>query len=180
MPTARKWMLHFHDISCNSREMDAARLVAFRIWILAVALWAGAGVYFAINTHWAWYSDPVAWVANTHPAPGSINPWPAMTAVVVLATLVLLGFFASGRVPGRRGALILGGGTVVILVATVAYFVPQLVLIFQRATSLTEAQSIAASRAWVCWNLVRIFTLLGLLYYALTLLPRIRPTAPLR
>ena len=152
--------------------MAAARLVFFRLFLLVLALWAGAGVFFAINSHAAWYSDPVAWVRNSHTPAGSINPWPAMTAAVALMMLITLTLFASRRAPGRREALTVVFGTFVLLAATGLYFVPQLVLMFQRTASLSDAQLIAASRAWVLWNLVRIAVLLGLLYYGLVGLPR--------
>ena len=157
--------------------MAETRLVIFRIFILVLALWTGAGVFYFINGNVAWYSQPVAWVRAAHPQPGSINPWPIMTALVALATLLSLAVFAFSRGPGRREALIILSVTVVILIATGVYFVPRLILIFERTATLTDAQLIDLSRAWVRWNVLRIVVLIGLLYYGLVALGRMtRPT----
>ena len=146
--------------------------VLFRVFIITLALWTGAGVYTSIAEHVGWYSDPVGWVRNSKPQAGAVNPWPLMTAALGLVTLItLLGMFAY-RGDGRRTAFATLAGTIVVLAATGLYFVPQLMLIFSRTESLNDAQLIAASRAWVIWNAVRIVFLLGLLYYGLVALSR--------
>ena len=147
--------------------MAAARIILFRTFIIALAVWVGAGVFSSINEHFAWYSDPVSWVRNAKPRAGTINPWPILTAIVALLTLVSLAVFAFGRGPGRREALFALGATVLVLAATALYFVPRLILIFGKTDSFSDPQIISLSRAWVVWNLARIVYILGVLYYAL-------------
>ena len=158
--------------------MNAARIILFRTFIIALAVWVGAGIFSSINDSFAWYSDPVGWVRNAKPRAGTVNPWPILTAIVALLTLVSLAFFAFGGGPGRREALVALGATVLVLAATGLYFVPRLILIFARTDSLSDPQIIAASRAWILWNWVRIVYVLGVLYYALAAAAKMRrPTA---
>ena len=154
--------------------MSAARTILFRTFIIALAVWVGAGIFSSISDNLAWYSDPVGWVQKAKPRAGAINPWPILTAIVALLTLVSLAFFAFGAGPGRREALFALVATVLVLAATGLYFVPRLILIFFKTDLLTDAQIIAASRAWILWNWVRIVYVLGVLYYALAAAAKMR------
>lgn len=147
-------------------------LIFFRIFVLALAIWLGAGLFSAINTNPAWYADPAQWVRGTSVRPGTINPWPILTVLASLSTLIATAMFARYRGPGRSEVLVSLGGTLLILIVTFIYFVPRLMLLFGQTEGLSDAQIISYSRQWVVLNCLRLIMLTALLYAALSALSR--------
>ena len=172
MPTARRSILLCRATIWNNQRVDAARLIVFRLFILALAVWTGAGTFEAIRGHAAWYADPLAYVSGSRSGPAVMNPWPLLTVILVLTMLATAVLFLPGGSPGRREALITAAGVLLVLIPTFLYFVPQLTRMFGRSAALSDAELIAASRDWVRWNIVRIIYLLGLTYYGLIALGR--------
>src|ERR1700749_128975 len=113
MPVAQK-RTSLCRVTIWNNPVEATRIILFRTFIIALAVWVGAGLFSSINEHSAWYADPVGWVRNAKPRAGTINPWPILTAIVALFTLVSLVPFAVGGGPGRREALFALGATVLV------------------------------------------------------------------
>ena len=143
------------------------RLVIFRLFVIALAVWTGGGVFHTISSHQGWHADPVGWVRHYAVQAGSTNPWPLTTALVGLMTLLALGALFRYSGPGRANVLISTGGTLLVLLATALYFVPRLITIFERTATLTDAQIIAYSNQWILFNAIRLLILFVLLYVAL-------------
>jgi hypothetical protein len=152
--------------------MGGFGLNAFRVFVLLLGIWTGAGIHDSISNHFAWHADPVAFAARPILA-GMINPWPFTTMALMLATIA--GGVATWRYRGvgRRDALVALGGAALIIIATLAWFVPQLGLMFASNSGLTEAEFIAHSRMWITLNAVRQLLLVVLFWYALLALGRI-------
>jgi hypothetical protein len=152
-----------------------SRLSLYIAFIVALAVWAGGGVFDTISSHSAWYVDPVTYTRTSAVPEGTVNPWPFTTAALALSTLVALAAFARYRGAGRREVLLVLGGTLLILVATAFYFVPTLIELGNHE-ALTDAQITEMSRMWMRLNVVRIVLLLALLTYSLVGLIRlVRP-----
>ena len=139
----------------------------FRLFVLALAIWTGGGVFQTLTDHSGWHADPVGWVRGYSVRSGSANPWPLTTAIAGLTTLATLGAFARYRGPGRRTVWISTAGALLVLLATGLYFVPRLGTIFGQTATLTDAQIIAYSNQWILLNAIRLVVLLALLYTAL-------------
>lgn len=148
------------------------RVSLYMAFLLALAIWAGSGVFETISSHPAWHADPVAHIRTPVPPSGEVNPWPFTTAVLALLTLACIAAFARYRGPGRREVLVVLAGTSVVLLATGVYFVPTLVR-FADHTSLTDVQITSMSLTWIWLNLVRIVVVCGLFVYALVGLMRL-------
>ena len=146
---------------------STTRLVIFRLFVIALAIWTGGGVFQTITAHQGWHADPVGWVRHYAVQAGSTNPWPLTTALVGLTTLLVLGAFFRYSGPGRANVLISTSGALLVLLATALYFVPRLITIFQRTATLTDAQIIAYSNQWILFNAIRLLILFGLLYASL-------------
>jgi hypothetical protein len=78
---------------------------------------------------------------------------------------------------GRREAVAAVGGTALILVATLAWFVPELGRMFGDPPT-TGDDLVAHSTTWIALNAVRIAALVGLFYFALLGLGRIAGPQP--
>jgi len=143
---------------------------AFRVYVLLLGIWTGSGIHDTASTHFAWWADPVVWYARPAWA-GMVNPWPFSTMLLLLATLVAGVVAWRYRGPGRKPALISLAGTALILVATLAWFVPQLGLM--GSGRLDEAALVAHGRTWIVLNAARLVLLLALLWSALLALGRI-------
>lgn len=142
---------------------------AFRVYVVLLGIWTGSGVHDSASTHFAWWADPVAWSAR--PAwEGMINPWPFSTMALLLATLVAGVVAFRYRGPGRKAALFSLGGTALILVATLGWFVPQLGLM--ASGELDAAGLISHGRTWIALNAVRLLLLVVLFWSALLALGR--------
>ena len=101
------------------------------------------------------------------------SPWPFSTLLLLIATIVAAIVLWRYRGAGRREALVaVIGGTALILVATLAWFVPELGRMFGDPP-MTGAELVSHSRAWIALNAVRIVALVILFYYALVALGRI-------
>ncbi len=148
------------------------RTASYLTFLVALSIWVGGGVFDSIGSHFAWYSDPVAYVRGYAITKGTINPWPFTTAFLALTTLISIIVFARARVPGRRQVLIANAAVVLVLIATGVYFVPTLVKLGNHA-QLTDASIITLSQTWVLMNLLRLAFLLALLAYALVALMRL-------
>lgn len=139
-----------------------------------LGVWTGAGIHDSLTNHFAWYADPAAY-ANRPMLPGMFSPWPFTTLLLLIATI------ASGiavwryRGAGRREALVTIGGTAFILVATLAWFVPELGRMFGDPP-MTGAELIGHSHNWIALNAARIVLLVVLFYYALIALGRLAGT----
>lgn len=154
--------------------MQTARIIALRLFVIALAIWLGGGLFQVIEGHLAWYSDPVAWIRGGVAQAGAMNPWPITTAFVGVTTLVTLGLFALYRGPGWREVLAASGITLVILFATGIYFVPTLIMLSGHEL-LSNAQIIDASRMWIGLNVVRMVVLLAVMHVALVAVGRLGP-----
>lgn len=160
-----------------AQSLSSTRLAFYIAFIVALAVWTGSGVFESIRSHPTWYADPVAYTRTyTEPA-GTVNPWPALTIVLLLTTLAALLAFLRYRGPGRREVLLVLVSTLLILVATGQYFVPTLIKL-GNPEALADAQIIAMSRMWMRLNGIRIAALLALLTYSQVGLVRlVRPRA---
>lgn len=152
--------------------LSTPKLAVFIAFVVALAIWVGSGVFDSLSSHPAWYGDPVGYVRNHAPYPGTFNPWPFTTALVGLCTLAGLITFARHRGPGRREALTVFIGTLVALLATGFYFVPTLFRLADHA-ALTDDQIIDMSRTWMMLNVFRILFVLDLLAYSQVALVRL-------
>lgn len=152
--------------------MGALGLCLFRVYVVCLAVWLGSGVFDSVSTHFGLYLDPLAWAAHP-PAPGAVNPWPFTTILLLLATVAALVVCFLYRGPGKREALISLLGLAIILIATFAYFVPELGRMFGSDASLAEADLIERSRLWVVLNVARQFVLLVLFWFALLALGQV-------
>lgn len=152
--------------------MGAPGRAAFRIFVLLLGIWTGSAFHETAATSFAWHADPVAWASR--PAwPGLVNPWPFSTMALLLATLAAGIAAWRDRGPGRQAALVATGGTALILAATLAWFVPQLGVMFGEGGTLDDAALVARSRTWIMLNLVRFAALIALFFTALVALGRI-------
>jgi hypothetical protein len=147
--------------------MSTFGLVAFRIFVLLLGIWTGSGLHDSLSNHFAWYADPVGWAARPV-VEGMVNPWPFSTMLLLVATIVAAVIMRRYRGPGRREALIAIAGTALILVATLAWFVPQLGLM--GGGTLSDAQQIAHAHRWIALNAVRQLLLIALFYEGLVAL----------
>ena len=150
--------------------MSGFGLNAYRIFVLLLGIWTGSGIHDSVANHFAWHADPLAYAARPR-FEGIINPWPFSTMLLLLATAVAGGVMWRYRGAGRREALIAIVGTALILVATVAWFVPELGRMFGDPP-MTGVELISHSRTWISLNAVRIILLIGLFYYGLVSLGR--------
>jgi hypothetical protein len=156
--------------------MGASGRAAYRIFVFLLGIWTGAGIHDSLTNHFAWYADPAAY-ANRPTLPGMFSPWPFTTLLLLIAT-VAAGFAVRRyRGAGRREALTAIGGTAFILVATLAWFVPELGRMFGDPP-MTGADLIGHSRTWIALNAVRIVILIVLFYLALVAVGRIGAAAP--
>ena len=151
--------------------MGAFGRSAYRIFVLLLGIWTGSGIYDSLSNHFAWHADPAAY-ANRPTLPGMFSPWPFSTLLLLIATIVAAIVLWRYRGAGRREALAVIGGTALILVATLAWFVPELGRMFGDPP-MTGAELVSHSRAWIALNAVRIVALVILFYYALVALGRI-------
>lgn len=150
--------------------MSAFGRTAYRIFVLLLGIWTGAGIHDSLTNHFAWHSDPVAW-ANRPNFEGIVNVWPFSTLLLLIATIVAGIVLWRYRGAGRREALVAIGGTAFILVVTLAWFVPELGRMFGDPP-MAGVELIGHSRTWISLNAVRIVALIVLLYYALVALDR--------
>ncbi len=153
--------------------MGKVRITIYRVFLLILAVWVGGGVFDSIASHPAWMTDPVGWVRGASIQAGSTNPWPSTTVLMMLATVAgLIAFWRGGPAGGREARIILAI-LAVVLVATMAWFVPTLGVLFgPGAADLSDERIISLSRLWTGLNLVRIVILVGVLYYGLIILGR--------
>lgn len=145
---------------------------AYRLFVLLLGLWTGAGLHDSLSSHFAWYADPIVW-ADRPVLPGMVNAWPFTTMALLLATIVAGVAVWRYRGPGRRHAALALGGTALIIAATLGYFVPMLGAMFGEGSTMTDAQLVAASHSWIVLNAVRQLILLVLFWYALVALGRL-------
>ncbi|HEX8512471.1 MAG TPA: hypothetical protein VF688_05130 [Allosphingosinicella sp.] len=145
--------------------MSAFGRAAYRIFVFLLGIWTGAGIHDSLTSHFAWHADPVAY-ANRPTLPGMFSPWPFTTLLLLLATVAAAIVLRRLRGPGRREALAAVAGTALILVVTLAWFVPELGRMFGDPP-MTGAELVAHSRTWIALNAVRIVALVGLFYCAL-------------
>lgn len=151
--------------------MGAFGRTAYRIFVLLLGIWTGAGIHDSLSNHFAWHADPAAY-ANRPTLPGMFNPWPFSTLLLLIATIVAGIVLWRYRGPGRREALVAIAGTALILVATLAWFVPELGRMFGDPP-MTGADLVDHSRTWIALNAVRIVALVALFYCGLVALGRI-------
>lgn len=156
--------------------MSAFDRTAYRIFVFLLGIWTGSGIHDSLTNHFAWYADPVAY-ANLPTLPGMFSPWPFTTLLLLIATIVAGIVVRRYRGAGRREALAAIGGTAFILVATLAWFVPELGRMFGDPP-MTGAELIARSRTWIGLSAVRIVALLILFYYGLVALGGISGPSP--
>lgn len=149
--------------------MGSFGLNAFRVYAILLGIWTGSGVHDTLSTHFAWQADPVAWEARPS-WPGLVNPWPFSTMALLVATLVAAVVVWRYRGDGRRQAAISVAGCGVILVATLAWFVPELGLM--ASGKLADAELVSHAHTWIAANAVRLVALGGLLWLALVALGR--------
>lgn len=147
-------------------------MVVYIVFLVVLALWTGSGVFDSISSHPAWAADPVGYTRGYRPPPGSVNPWPMLTALMALCTIAGLVALARYRGPGHREAIIVLAGVFAVLVATGAYFVPTLIRLADHA-ALTDAQITSMARTWMTLNVIRIVLVLALLTYGLVSLTRL-------
>ena len=152
--------------------MGAISVPVFRLFVIGLAVWVGPGIFQMIEHNAAWYADPVGWVRGDTVREGVINPWPITTAFFLLLTLASLAAVWRWPVAARRPALVALGISALMLVATFAFFVPELILMFDRTETLSDDQIIAHSRTWVTANAARIALMLTAFWLALTALGR--------
>ena len=144
--------------------MSGIRLWLFRFFALVLALWTGAGLHESIGGHLGWWTHPVDWVA--HPARvGEISAWPITTLILILGTLAAAWSLRGYRGPGRKEGLVAVAGSALVLVATLAFFVPQLGVMAD--PTLAPDALVAASHRWIVLNAIRLLVLLVLGWYAL-------------
>lgn len=142
---------------------------AFRVYVILLGIWTGSGVHDSASNHFAWWADPVAW--NARPMwEGLVNPWPFSTILLLLATIVAGVVAFRYRGAGRKAALFSLAGTALILIATLAWFVPQLGLM--ASGQLDEAGLISHGRTWIVLNAVRLVLLVAVFWSALLALGR--------
>ncbi|HEX8526341.1 hypothetical protein [Allosphingosinicella sp.] len=151
--------------------MTAFGRTAYRIFVFMLGIWTGAGIHDSLTNHFAWHADPAAY-ANRPTLPGMFSPWPFTTLLLLIATIAAGIVLWRYRGAGRRDALAAIGGTALILVATLAWFVPELGRMFGEPP-MTGTELIAHSRTWIALNAVRIVALIALFYLALLALGRI-------
>lgn len=151
--------------------MGAFGRTAYRLFVLMLGIWTGAGIHDSLTNHFAWHADPVAY-ANRPTLPGMFSPWPFSTLLLLIATLVAGVVLWRFRGAGRREAVAAVAGTALILVVTLAWFVPELGRMFGDPP-MTGADLVAHSRTWIALNAVRIVALVALFYCALVALGRI-------
>ena len=156
--------------------MTAFGLGAYRLFVLLLGIWTGAGIHDSLTNHFAWHSDPVAY-ANRPTLPGMFSPWPFTTMLLLIATVAAGIVLWRYRGSGRREALAAVGGTAIILVATLAWFVPELGRMFGDPP-MTGEELIAHSRTWIALNAVRIVALVAFFYCALVALGRVAALGP--
>jgi hypothetical protein len=153
--------------------MITIRQSIYIIFLIALSIWFGGGVFDSVSGHFAWYADPVTYVRGSAVGPeGMVNPWPFTTAFLALATLASIAAFAFARHPGRRAVLIANSCVVLALIATGVYFVPVLIKLGD-PTQLTDPEIISYSQTWIRLNLVRLVFLLLVFAYALVALMRL-------
>ena len=150
--------------------MSGFGLNAYRIFVLLLGIWTGSGIHDSLSNHFAWHADPVGW-ANRPPIDGIVNPWPFSTLLLLIATIVagIVGWRYRGA--GRREAVVALAGTFLILVATLAWFVPELGRM--AGGTLSDPEQIGHARTWIAANAIRIVLLIGLFYSGLAALSRI-------
>ena len=151
--------------------MSAFGRTAYRLFVLLLGIWTGSGIHDTLSSHFAWHADPVAY-ANRPTLPGMFSPWPFSTLLLLIATVAAGIVLWRHRGSGRREALVAIGGTALVLVATLAWFVPELGRMFGDA-AIDPAELISRSRTWIGLNAVRIVLLIGLFYYGLVALERL-------
>ena len=156
--------------------MGAFGRTAYRLFVFMLGIWTGAGIHDSLTNHFAWHADPAAY-ANRPMLPGMFSPWPFTTLLLLIATIVAGIVVRRYRGAGRREALAAIAGTALILVATLAWFVPELGRMFGDPP-MTGAELIAHSRTWIALNAVRIVALVILFYYGLLALSRISGAGP--
>lgn len=151
--------------------MGAFGRTAYRIFVLLLGIWTGAGIHDSLSNHFAWHADPAAY-ANRPVLPGTFSPWPFTTLLLLIATVAAAIVVWRYRGDGRRAALAAIGGTAFILVATLGWFVPELGRMFGDPP-MSGAELVSHSRTWIVLNAVRIVALILLFYCALVALGRI-------
>jgi hypothetical protein len=150
--------------------MSTFGLTIFRIFVLLLGIWTGAGIHDSLSNHFAWHADPVGWAARPS-VEGMVNPWPFTTMLLLIATIVAAVVVRRYSGPGRREALIAIAGTALILVTTLAWFVPQLGVM--GGGTLSDAEQISHAHRWIALNAVRQIVLIALFYEALVALGRV-------
>lgn len=156
--------------------MGAFGRTAYRLFVFMLGIWTGAGIHDSLTNHFAWHADPAAY-ANRPMLPGMFSPWPFTTLLLLIATIVAGVVVWRYRGSGRREALAAIGGAALILVATLAWFVPELGRMFGDPP-MAGAELIAHSRTWIALNAVRIVALVILFYYGLLALSRMGAASP--
>lgn len=152
--------------------LSKSKLAVYIVFVVALAIWMGSGVFDTISSHFAWHADPVSYIRGSSAPEGTVNPWPFTTAFLALAHLTALIVFARHRGPGRREVLFVLISVLGILIATGTYFVPTLGRLADHAT-LTDAQITAMSLKWIYLNVLRIVLLVTLFAYSLVGLVRL-------
>ena len=146
--------------------MTPVTLNAYRVFLLLFTVWGGSGLFESLTSHGVWYRDPVAYAA--FPAmPGLFNPWPLLTVLVLVALLVSVVLTWRYRGAGWRAVLGTQAVAAAILALTFVYFVPELGRMFAEPRTLSAAQLIAHSHAWIVLNALRIAIVLADAYWGL-------------
>lgn len=149
-------------------------LFFFRLFLMGLGVWLGAGVYDALYGHLAWWTEPVRWVRFASMPEGARDPWPYITYALAALTLISWVFFAFRRRGGLLAVIALSAASAVVA-ASLFYFTPALDAIASGADRLSEAEIAAQSRLWIELNLGRLAIAAIALYLGMTATQRWTP-----
>ena len=138
-------------------------LFFFRLFLIGMGIWLGAGVFEALFGHMAWWNDPVRWIRFATMPEGARDPWPYLTGGLGVLTLISWAFFAFRRRGGPLVMIALGVATLLVA-ASYFYFTPSFAAIVNGADRLSEADIAAQSHLWIELNLGRLGVALIALY----------------
>lgn len=129
-------------------------LFFYRLFLIGLGVWLGAGVFESVFGHMAWWHEPVRWIRFASMPDGARDPWPYLNAALAALTLVSWLFFAFRRRGGPLAMIALSVVTV-LLAASYFYLGPALTAIQNGADRLSEADIAAQSRLWIELDLAR-------------------------
>lgn len=130
-------------------------LFFFRLFLIGLGVWLGAGVFDALYSHFGWWNEPVRWIRFATMPEGARDPWPYITYALAGLTLVSWAFFAFRRRGGPLAMAALIVSTLLVAVSLV-YFTPSLNAIMSGADRLSEEDIAAQSHLWIELNLARL------------------------